>query len=167
MSHGTMELTTYKMMCTQQRLRSACASAQPDQGLHCPHEEASFHCPREEVLGPQLSIECLAKNDQTADLIWAAAWQNQRNNLCAQQRLRSAWASAQSDESSLSAWRNIGPLTTYWAHSEDSDQTGQMPRSMGAQSFCWFCRETAQTSFWKFCCALAHEFKDQFPLWTS
>ena len=22
-------------------------------------------------------------------------------------------------ESSLSAWRNIGPLTTYWAHSED------------------------------------------------
>ena len=31
-------------------------------------------------------------------------------------------------ESSLSAWRNIGPLTTYWAHSEDSDQTGRMPR---------------------------------------
>ena len=31
-------------------------------------------------------------------------------------------------ESSLSAWRNIGPLTIYWAHSGDSDQTGQMPR---------------------------------------
>ena len=40
---------------------------------------------------------------------------------CAQRRLRSAlgihpvWS-----ESSLSAWRNIGPLTTYSAHSEDS-----------------------------------------------
>ena len=31
-------------------------------------------------------------------------------------------------ESLLSAWRNIGPLTTFWAHSENSDQTGQMPR---------------------------------------
>ena len=53
--------------------------------------------------------------------IWATAWQNQQNDLCAQQRLRSA----QSDQSSLSAWRNIGPLTTYGAHSEDSDQTWQ------------------------------------------
>ena len=31
-------------------------------------------------------------------------------------------------ESSLFAWRNIGSLTTHWAHSEDSDQTGRMPR---------------------------------------
>ena len=31
-------------------------------------------------------------------------------------------------ESSLSAWRNIGPLTTYWVPSKDSDQTGRMPR---------------------------------------
>ena len=31
--------------------------------------------------------------------IWAAAWQNQQNGLCAQRRLRSAWASAQSDQS--------------------------------------------------------------------
>ena len=31
-------------------------------------------------------------------------------------------------ESSLSAWRNLGSLATYWAHSEDSDQTGWMPR---------------------------------------
>ena len=56
--------------------------------------------------------------------------------LCAQQRFRSALAFAQSDqikcpvwsESSLSAWRNLGPLTTHWAHSEDTDQTGRMPR---------------------------------------
>ena len=32
-------------------------------------------------------------------IIWAAAWQNQQNELCAQWRLRSAWASAQSDQS--------------------------------------------------------------------
>ena len=30
---------------------------------------------------------------------WAAAWQNQQNYLCAQRRLRSAWASAQTDQS--------------------------------------------------------------------
>ena len=31
--------------------------------------------------------------------IWAATWQNQQNGMCTQQRLRSAWASAQSDQS--------------------------------------------------------------------
>ena len=35
--------------------------------------------------------------------IWATSWQNQQNGMCAQQRLRSAWASAQSDQSSLCA----------------------------------------------------------------
>ena len=30
---------------------------------------------------------------------WAAAWQNQQNDMCAQRRLRSAWASTQSDQS--------------------------------------------------------------------
>ena len=58
----------------------------------------------------------------------ATAWQNQQNDLCAQKRLRSAWVPAKSDQSSLSAWRNIGPLTIHWAHSKDSDQTGRMPR---------------------------------------
>ena len=32
-------------------------------------------------------------------VIWARAWQNQQNDLCAQQRLGSTWASAQSDQS--------------------------------------------------------------------
>ena len=31
-------------------------------------------------------------------------------------------------ESSLSAWRKIGSLSTHLVHSEDSDQTGRMPR---------------------------------------
>ena len=45
--------------------------------------------------------------------------------LCAQRRLRSAWASTQSDQSSLSAWRKLGSLATdaqadlslRWVHS--------------------------------------------------
>ena len=41
-------------------------------------------------------------NDPDADQntsIWAAAWQNQENDLCAQRRPRSAWASAQTNQS--------------------------------------------------------------------
>ena len=37
--------------------------------------------------------------------------------------IRAVWS-----ESSLSAWRKRGSLATQWAHSEDSDQTGRMPR---------------------------------------
>ena len=37
--------------------------------------------------------------------------------------IRPVWS-----ESSLSAWRNLGSLATHWAHSEDSDQTGRIPR---------------------------------------
>ena len=32
---------------------------------------------------------------------WATSWETQRNDVCALRRLRSAWASAQSDQSSL------------------------------------------------------------------
>ena len=42
--------------------------------------------------------------------------------MCVQQKLRSACASAQSDQSSLSAWRNSGLLAMHRAPSEDSDQ---------------------------------------------
>ena len=37
--------------------------------------------------------------------------------------IRPVWS-----ESSLSAWRKLRPLATQWAHSEDSDQTGRIPR---------------------------------------
>ena len=58
--------------------------------------------------------------------IWTATWQNQQNDLCAQRRLWSAWKSAQSDQSLHCP--HEGTLSTHWAHSEDSDQTGRMPR---------------------------------------
>ena len=67
--------------------------------------------------------------------IWAASWQNQQNGLRTHWRLRSAWASAQSDQSSLSAWKNLGSLTTHWAHSEDTDQTGRKTKSTRAASW--------------------------------
>ena len=41
---------------------------------------------------------------------------------------RSAWASAQSDQSHRYLHDKLEPLATHWVHSEDSDQTGQMPR---------------------------------------
>ena len=47
--------------------------------------------------------------------MWAASWQNQQNGMRAQRRLKPAWASAQSDQSSLSAWRKLGFLATNWA----------------------------------------------------
>ena len=53
--------------------------------------------------------------------IWATTWQNQQNGMCAQWTRRSAWASTQSDQSSLSAWRNLWSLATHSADSENSD----------------------------------------------
>ena len=37
--------------------------------------------------------------------------------------IRPVWS-----ESSLSAWSKLGSLATHWVHSQDSDQTGRMPR---------------------------------------
>ena len=37
--------------------------------------------------------------------------------------IRPVWS-----ESSLCAWRKLGSLATHWVQSEDSDQTGRMPR---------------------------------------
>ena len=54
-----------------------------------------------------------------------------------------------SSESSLSAWRKLGTLATHWARSEDSDQTGRIPRLIWVFAgrtchFGWFCHESAQ-----------------------
>ena len=50
--------------------------------------------------------------------------------LCAQWKLRSVWAPAQSDQSPLSTWRKLGSLATHWAHCEDSDAQADL-------SLCW------------------------------
>ena len=68
---------------------------------------------------------------------WASAWKSLQNGMCAQRRLRSAWASAQSDQSSLCAQWVAKDQSFQWvakdqsfchADIEDSDQTGWMPR---------------------------------------
>ena len=59
--------------------------------------------------------------------------------LCAKRRLRSAWASAQSDQSSLSVCRKLGSIATHSAHKGDSAQTGRI----WSRSFYWFCHEAA------------------------
>ena len=75
---------------------------------------------------------------------WAASWQNQQNYLSVQWRLRSAWASAQSDQSLrcphlLSAqWR----LWSDWA-----DAQADLSLRWAQRSFCWFCHEAAQLWF--------------------
>ena len=56
--------------------------------------------------------------------------------------IRPVWS-----ESSLSAWRKLVSLATYWTHSEDSDQNGRIPRMiclrMAHMPFCWFCHALA------------------------
>ena len=53
-------------------------------------------------------------------IVWTTAWQNQQNDMCAQRRLRSSWASTQSDQSLR--WpheKALGPWLTNYMHSED------------------------------------------------
>ena len=69
-------------------------------------------------------VESLKKKKEEK---WTKVWQNKQNDLCTQIRLRSAWASAQSNHR-LHYHKGLGPLATHKAHSKNSDQTEQMPR---------------------------------------
>ena len=64
--------------------------------------------------------------------------------MCAQWRLRSTWASAQSDHSLLCPHEEGWSLAIIRAHSEASDQTGWSESSLGARSFCWFFHESCR-----------------------
>ena len=59
------------------------------------------------------------------DHILAATWIIP-SDTCAERRLKSSSASAQSDQSPLSALRNIASLSFQSSHSKDYDQTEQM-----------------------------------------
>ena len=123
-----------KLLCAQRRLRSAWASAQSDQSLRCPHEES---------LGPSLPTERKAKTlirlgGCSLLLLWfinisrlymsrlmtkQTKWHVRPAKTQISLGIRPVWS-----ESSLSAWRKLGSFATHWAQSEDSDQTGRMPR---------------------------------------
>ena len=79
---------------------------------------------------------------------WARAWQNQQNDLRAQRRLRSAWASIQSDQSSLRAqWAVKEPWflhadikgRSYWDNAQNDLSLRWLHRL-----FCWFRHAAAQ-----------------------
>ena len=89
---------------------------------------------------------------------WAAARQNQQNDMCAQRRLRSTWLISVFAERKC---RFVGFVLRrlrmhyyyycyyYYYYYMYSDQTGWMPRLIlslcwAQMSFCWFCRAVAQ-----------------------
>ena len=59
---------------------------------------------------------------------WAAAWQNQQNGMCAQRRLRSAWASTFSDQSLRCALSGKLRIQGFSMQTAKTDQSGRMPR---------------------------------------
>ena len=60
--------------------------------------------------------------------IWATSWQNQQNSLCAQWRLRSAKASAQSDQSLRCPYEETLVPQLPTECTAKTDQTGRIPR---------------------------------------
>ena len=113
--------------------------------------------------------------------IWASAWQNQQNDICAQRRLRSAWASAESDQSSLCApWLAKDPMFLH-VDSENYEQTGRMPRLIWVFAgrtghfvgfvmlhligSCWLC--WLQHFWWKMMSKLPYISRAALPFTTS
>ena len=75
--------------------------------------------------------------------IWASSWQNQQNELCAQRRLRSAWASAQSDQSLLCPHEeSLGPKLPKKCTAKTLIRLGSCPgwseSSLGTRQFVGF-----------------------------
>ena len=89
-------------------------------------------------------------NAQIWFYIWATSWQNQQYDLCAQGKLRSAWASTH-PPSLIRVFavrmKKHWVLSYHWAHCVGSDQTGRMSRLFWVhwadRSFGWFCHEAA------------------------
>ena len=70
----------------------------------------------------------------------ATSWQNQQSGMCAQWRLRSAWASAQSDQSLRCPHELIYPLSAQrrlW--SDWADAQADLSLHWAHMPFCWFC----------------------------
>ena len=69
--------------------------------------------------------------------IWAPAWQNQQNDLCVQRWLGSAWASAQSNQSSLGAlWVAKDPVFLH-ADSKDWSDRADAQADLGLHWVWW------------------------------
>ena len=95
------------------------------------------HCPLLDLI--QVYKEtAITVSDSDVMFIWTTAWQTNKMT-CA---LRAAWASTQSDQSSQSAWRNLGSLAIHWAHGEDwsdwADAQADPETSLGTHHFVGF-----------------------------
>ena len=89
-----------------------------------------------------------------ASVIWAASWQNQQNGIRAQRRLKSAWASAQSDQSfrcpleeNMGSYYPLSAQRRLW--SDWADTQADMSLRWAHTPLCWFCHDAAH-----FCLAL-------------
>ena len=81
--------------------------------------------------------------------IWAASWHNKQNGMCAQRRLRSAWASAQSDQSLRCALNGYVCVLAFFKRTAKTlirlgGCPGWSESSLGANSFSWFWHVVAQ-----------------------
>ena len=114
-----------------------------------------------------LSVSCLNLNNYFLTMnyydshIGAASWQNKQNGMCAQRKLRSAWASAQSDQSLRCVLSGPkGPKLSscgqrrLWSDCADAqadlrlwsdwaDAQADLSLRWAHMPFCWFCHEAA------------------------
>ena len=116
--------------------------------------EITSNYPPWKILDPPHSISTNMSCDKTKPTKW----------LYAQQRLRSAWASAQSDQSlrcpheeSLGPYLPIEHIVKILIRLGGC--TGWSESSLGAHSLCWFCHEVAQ--FW----TMKREITSNYPPW--
>ena len=151
---------------TQRRLESPCTFAQSDQSLLSAWRNFVFlatqnaHCEGSANVQADLNLKgrtcpkvrfltvwliCL---DEQHNTIWASARQNQENDMCAQRRLISALASAQSDQSLCCPHeKSLGPKLPVECTAKTLIRLGGCPgwseSSLGAHAICWFCHAVA------------------------
>ena len=106
------------------------------------------------------SVIAYVSRDMTKPTIW----------LCAQRRLRSTWASAQTDQRRRCPHeKNLGSSATYWA--QKTDQTGRMPRLIWVFAgstlilLVLSCRDSCVLS--KFNTASDQKFYNRIPNWIA
>ena len=98
--------------------------------------------------GPQVLLVALPLYFDVILLIWVATRQNQQSGMCAQRRLRSALASAQSDQNIRCPHKEtLGPKLPTERTAKTLIRLGGCPgwseSLLSALSFCWFCHEAA------------------------
>ena len=91
-------------------------------------------------------------------MTWAASRQNQQNGICTQRRLRSAWASAQCDQSnrcphkeSLGSERPIDRKAKLLVRLGGCPGWSESSLGAHAMPICWFCHEAAHVSCENLC----------------